>query len=407
MTRHLTHNSDLPTSHTFGSEAQESPGAREHRLHLERRHLGRRAAIAGVVSALVLGSGSAAFAVTTTGVALTVDGETEQVRTFEETVGGLLESRGHVVTEADKISHAQDDVLEDGAEVSIHRARPVTVKLDGKKRKRIVHSTTVRGALIAHGIRPGDVETVRPKEAEVPVDGLTIRAESVREITVRIEGKRTRTTTGSSAADTVAGVLRDLGVSVDSEDRVTPGLRTDFDGRRITVQRAHNRVVTEKVDVPHGTVERSDPNAYEGERTVVSAGRDGLERQRVSISYLGSDEVERSVLARTELRAPVAEVVSVGTKPRATAPPVSSGGVWDSLAQCESGGNWSINTGNGYYGGLQFSGSTWLAYGGGKYAPVASSATREQQIAVATALRDATGGYGSWPHCSSVLGLPR
>ncbi len=81
-------------------------------------------------------------------------------------------------------------------------------------------------------------------------------------------------------------------------------------------------------------------------------------------------------------------------------------GVWDALAQCESGGNWAINTGNGYYGGLQFNLGTWQAYGGGAYAAYPHEASREQQIAVATRLRDASGGYGAWPACSASLGLP-
>ena len=79
----------------------------------------------------------------------------------------------------------------------------------------------------------------------------------------------------------------------------------------------------------------------------------------------------------------------------------------DALAQCESGGNWSINTGNGYTGGLQFSSGTWLAYGGGQYASTAGQASREQQIAIATKVRDARGGYGDWPACAAKLGLPR
>ena len=77
---------------------------------------------------------------------------------------------------------------------------------------------------------------------------------------------------------------------------------------------------------------------------------------------------------------------------------------WDSVAQCESSGNWSINTGNGYYGGLQFNLGTWQAYGG---TGLPSDASRETQIAVATRLRDAAGGYGSWPSCSAKLGLPQ
>ena len=79
-------------------------------------------------------------------------------------------------------------------------------------------------------------------------------------------------------------------------------------------------------------------------------------------------------------------------------------GVWDRVAACESGGNWSINTGNGYSGGLQFSASTWQAYGGGQYAPTANLATREQQIAVAEKVLAAQ-GWGAWPACTAKLGL--
>jgi nucleoid-associated protein YgaU len=79
----------------------------------------------------------------------------------------------------------------------------------------------------------------------------------------------------------------------------------------------------------------------------------------------------------------------------------TSTSTWDALAQCESGGNWSTNTGNGYTGGLQFSDSTWAAYGG---TGSAASATREQQIAVAEQVQ-ASQGWGAWPSCASQLGL--
>lgn len=82
---------------------------------------------------------------------------------------------------------------------------------------------------------------------------------------------------------------------------------------------------------------------------------------------------------------------------------VSNGSTWDRIAACESGGNWHINTGNGYYGGLQFSTSTWLGYGGGAYTPHADLATREQQIAIATKVQ-ASQGWGAWPVCSYKAG---
>ncbi|WP_426569362.1 transglycosylase family protein [Streptomyces canus] len=75
---------------------------------------------------------------------------------------------------------------------------------------------------------------------------------------------------------------------------------------------------------------------------------------------------------------------------------------WDTVAQCESGGNWSINTGNGYYGGLQFSASTWAAYGGTQYASTADKATKSQQIQIAEKVL-AGQGKGAWPVCGKGL----
>ena len=77
---------------------------------------------------------------------------------------------------------------------------------------------------------------------------------------------------------------------------------------------------------------------------------------------------------------------------------------WNALAQCESGGNWHINTGNGYYGGIQFSQGTWGAFGGTQYASRADLATRGQQIATAEKVQDVQ-GWGAWPACSAGLGL--
>ncbi|WP_030216303.1 transglycosylase family protein [Streptomyces sp. NRRL WC-3626] len=75
---------------------------------------------------------------------------------------------------------------------------------------------------------------------------------------------------------------------------------------------------------------------------------------------------------------------------------------WDTVAQCESGGNWSINTGNGYYGGLQFSASTWAAYGGTQYASTANQASKAQQIQIAEKVL-AGQGKGAWPVCGVGL----
>lgn len=105
-------------------------------------------------------------------------------------------------------------------------------------------------------------------------------------------------------------------------------------------------------------------------------------------------------LARTAL---VGAVVGapLALAPAALAAPDST---WDRLAQCESGGRWDVNTGNGYYGGVQFSPSTWRAFGGGEFAPNAHQASRAEQIVVAERTL-AEQGWGAWPACSRRLGL--
>jgi nucleoid-associated protein YgaU len=89
--------------------------------------------------------------------------------------------------------------------------------------------------------------------------------------------------------------------------------------------------------------------------------------------------------------------------PIALATPAEAAPNWDALAQCESGGRWNVNTGNGYYGGVQFSAGTWQAYGGTQFAARADLASREQQIAVAGRVL-AGQGPGAWPSCSRTTG---
>jgi len=103
------------------------------------------------------------------------------------------------------------------------------------------------------------------------------------------------------------------------------------------------------------------------------------------------------VLAGAALLAPLGLLAASGNAAAADS------GVWDRIAQCESGGNWHITTGNGYYGGLQFSAGTWRAYGGSAYAATADQASKSAQIAVASKVQRAQ-GWGAWPVCSAKAG---
>ncbi|WP_354642889.1 transglycosylase family protein [Kitasatospora camelliae] len=112
------------------------------------------------------------------------------------------------------------------------------------------------------------------------------------------------------------------------------------------------------------------------------------------------NRVRVAVMGGALVALPVAGLVTATT---ASAADVAT---WDRVAQCESTGNWSINTGNGFYGGLQFTSSTWAAYGGTQYAPQANLATKAQQISVAEKVL-ADQGPGAWPVCSVKAGLTK
>ena len=132
--------------------------------------------------------------------------------------------------------------------------------------------------------------------------------------------------------------------------------------------------------------------------------RDWTLEQRVSFAQLAQQQAElESFYALVSWSTAQAQAAQQARA--ASAPAVSSGSVWDRLAQCETGGNWSHPTvSGGFSGGLMFHSATWNANGGQAYAATASGATREQQIVVAERIL-ANSGWGAWPGCSRKLGL--
>jgi hypothetical protein len=142
--------------------------------------------------------------------------------------------------------------------------------------------------------------------------------------------------------------------------------------------------------------------------TTVSADRGMLAARTASSTATLTPGARTEQVAPTLFLKPGSAPMQATIVPMAPQPvTVAASGdtIWDTLAQCESSGDWAINTGNGYYGGLQFSYATWHGYGGGAYADYPHQATREEQIAVAERLRAAR-GYAPWPACRVELGLP-
>ncbi|MET0920094.1 MAG: transglycosylase family protein, partial [Acidimicrobiia bacterium] len=153
-------------------------------------------------------------------------------------------------------------------------------------------------------------------------------------------------------------------------------------------------------DAEHNIDPRHDPHA---ERPIAASFERKIERseaaalERTTAETLAAQQAAADAAAAVAAEeAAAAAAAAAAPAPNGTRPADYSSGstMWDRIAQCESGGDWSINTGNGYYGGLQFSHATWLSAGGGQYAERADLATREQQIAIASAL-----SLSNWPHC--------
>lgn len=360
-----------------------------------------RAVIASTaVGALAIGGATTAVAAQKS-VTVDVNGEPIELTTFAGNVGGALEAAGVQVGDKDLVYPAPSDALATGDTVTVRTAKPVAVTIDGGE----VQEFTTTALTVSDFLKeiPGAGGTAHAYAEDEPLtDNMTIDLTSPKIVAIHDGGKTTYT---AAAAKTVSELLRSRGVLVDSNDRVSPGMDAPVTGNMdITIDRVDvdERTTTEEFDVEPRFVD--DESLAEGEEKVREPGEKGKrETTRRVVTVNGnveSDEIVNSV----ESRKGRAAVIARGKKASASAPAVGDGSVWDSIAQCESGGNWAINTGNGFYGGLQFTASTWAAYGGTAYAPSAHMATREQQIDVAKKVQ-AGQGWGAWPACTASLGI--
>lgn len=359
--------------------------------------------VAVIIAAV--GGTTVGYAALNKSVTLSLDGQSQTVSAMGGTVGDVLSAQGIEVTDKDLVAPALDEPIEDGSRISVQFGRTLSLEVDGEEKTYWVNSTTVASALGEIGRRFEGADLSTSRSTPLGRSGMTLEVVTPKKVQVKVgDGKLKRK---QLTAVTVEDVLDEMGVKFGKRDKVTPALDKEIsDGDKVVV--TDIRVVTRDVkgeSIGFDTVTREDGSMLEGEEETVRSGRAGVRDVTYELRFRNGDLVARKVVSADVRRAPVDAIVKVGTKEAPAEPDFASGGtVWDSLAQCESGGNWAINTGNGYYGGLQFSLSTWQAYGG---TGLPSDASRETQIAVATKLRDATGGYGSWPACSAKLGLPQ
>jgi uncharacterized protein YabE (DUF348 family) len=386
-----------------------------------------RTTLAVLVGAVVLataatGVGYAAMSKTVT---LSLDGHTRQVKTFSGKVGDVLADQGVKLGDHDVVAPSVTSSISDGSTIAVRYGRPLDVKVDGRSSRYWVTATNVATALDQVGLRFAGADLSASRGTSITRSGLDLSVVTPKRLAVKLADAKKRTATVTAL--TVGGALKELGVTPDGNDKVKPGLRTAIkDGDAVTFTRV--QVVRRKAieRIGFGTVKKADAGMYSDQSRTVRYGHSGSRRVVYRVVLENGEVTGRKAVSSRVLRSPVATIVHYGTKERPAPKPTpapaethnsapthssapatnyaSGSSIWDRIAACESGGNWAINTGNGYYGGLQFNVGTWRAYGGTGYPHQAS---RETQIAVASRLRDATGGYGAWPGCAAKLGLPR
>ncbi|MCQ9343924.1 resuscitation-promoting factor [Corynebacterium kozikiae] len=367
---------------------------RDHRA----RNKAVKVATGGLVASLAVGGVAAAQF--KKDVVLDVNGEPVNMVTLASTVQGALDQAGIQVGPNDVVYPAPSEKLSKNEQVTIRTAKQVAVVIDGSTKQITTNATTVEELISELGNR--FTPTSASGEERIPEEGMQLSVVAPKIISIT-DG--TNTVFTEVSAQTVEDVLTQRGIQVDADDVVIPAPETPVT-RMMQIKVDRVDVEQFKVTEPFEPepIFEDDPTLTQGEEQVVVPAVPGEREVERKITRVNGLEVANEVVSETILREATPATIKRGTKPASTAPSVADGSVWDALAQCEATGNWSINTGNGFSGGLQFTPSTWLAYGGGEYAPEAWMATREEQIAVATKVQQGQ-GWGAWPACTAKLGL--
>ncbi|MEV0709668.1 transglycosylase family protein [Nocardia aurea] len=358
------------------------------------------AAIAALLMTLIVGAAMAIVNRKT--VTVVVDGEQTTQTTMSRNVAGLLRAAGFDVSDRDLVRPSPAAALVDGATIVFNRAREITLTIDGKAQKVWTTGVTAGEAMEQLKI-PADNYVAPARGERLPLVGASMRVSTPR--TVALLDGIGNTVDVRLAAPTVGEFLTVAGIPLIERDSVEPAADTPVtDGMKVVVtrQRIEKRVETMPLDPPENIIEDVTMNMS---RTVVEeVGAPGVQDVTFAVTMLNGSEIGREQIASTVITPAQPKTVRKGAKPGTEVPPVRDGAIWDALARCESTGNWAINTGNGYYGGIQFDQSTWERQGGTRYAPRADLATREEQIAIAEVTR-ARQGWGAWPACTGRLGL--
>ncbi len=365
--------------------------------------------VAAGVTALAVAGGTFGYVIANKDVTVAVDGAATEVTTTAGTVGEVLADQGISVGDRDVVAPALDSQVSEGTRIAVQFGRQVTVKVDGKPQTFWTTATSVDQALTSQGIAAQGAKLSTSRSTAIGRQGLTFDLATLKTVTVKAGGKAEKIQT---TATTVGEALTAAKITVDSDDLVSADRSAAVtDGSTVSYTRVDAKNVTKKESIGYQTVRKNSSKLAKGSTVVDQSGKSGSKTVVYREVRHDGKLASRKAVKTTVTSKPRTRILLIGTKKKSSssssgssggsAPAVASGSVWDRLANCESGGNWHINTGNGFYGGLQFTLSTWRAYGG---SGLPSNNSRERQIAVAKKLQ-AAAGWGQWPACSSKLGL--
>jgi uncharacterized protein YabE (DUF348 family) len=351
-----------------------------------------------VVGALVLGT--TAFVANAKTVTVSVDGKASTIQTFAGTVEQVVRGANVEIKAADLVQPALADSIQNGSVITVSKSKEVTVKLDGAQRTVETTVPTVDDLVRQLGVASNSVVSLAGS-TQLAAEGSVVAITTPKDVTVLVDGQAVTRTT---AAATVGDLLGELGLTLASNDHVSlPSNAPIVSGTVLKVTRVDaGKADTVTEPIPFSTEKTDSPDLTVGETKVVQPGVAGTLVKNYQVLTVDGREAGRTLVSQNVTVQPVAQKILVGTKPKPAPQPTSTDAptmmneaMWDKIAQCESSGNWAANTGNGYYGGLQFDISSWIANGGGQYAPNASLASKAQQIAVANTYY-AKAGLSPW-----------
>lgn len=357
-------------------------------------------ALVGALLLVLAGAGSYAVSVHKT-VTLEVDGSPMTVSTMKSRVMDVVAENGFTVGERDDLYPAGDQAVHQSDTIVLRRSRPLQVSMDGAES----HQVWTTASTVDEALQQLSMSEAAPaaasRSSRLPLAGMALPVVSPKNVHIEDAGVAADR---RLAAPTVEALLAAAGAPLEQADKVVPPPSTPVtEGMTVVVTRIRMQKVTERVPLPPPAQKIPDPELNMSRQVVDDPGTPGEQDVTFAVSIVNGVETGRLPVANQVITPARPSVLRVGAKPGTEVPPVTNGATWDALASCEAGGNWAINTGNGFYGGVQFDQNTWERNGGLRYAPRADLATREEQIAIATVTQQRQ-GWGAWPVCSGRIG---